>query len=130
MSVRALDYRPALKDPIIARFCAPGEAWPELLKRVASLSRTDSSAIAEAIDSGLFAPGGQVMRNGATNSVYNPGAKRFWFPSAANACRVVPLAAHSPGSPAQLDYDRQREADAAAGGPGFRIFATVSQRGS
>ena len=66
------------------------------------------------------------MPSSATNSVYGPGVKRFWLPSAANACRVVPLAAHSPGSPAQLEYDRRREAGAAAEGPGFRIFATVS----
>jgi integrase len=30
----------------------------------------------------------------------------------------------------QLEYDRRREAGAVAAGPGFRIFATVSQRGS
>ena len=58
------------------------------------------------------------------------GVKRFWFPSAANACRVVPHAAHSPGSPAQSDYDRQLEAGASAVGQGFRIFVTVSRRGS
>lgn len=39
------------------------------------------------------------MPSSATISVYTQRVKPFWFPSAASACRVVPHAAHSPGSP-------------------------------
>src|SRR3954447_2615710 len=70
------------------------------------------------------------MPSSGTNSVCIRGVKCFCFPTAANAYRVAPHAAHSPESPAQLEYDRQLEPGASAGGPGFRIFVTVSPRGS
>ena len=58
------------------------------------------------------------------------GARRFLSPNAANGYRVMLPAAHSPRSPAQLDYDRRLEAGASAVGRGFRIFVTVSLRAS
>ena len=56
-----------LNAALLGRFARPDEDWPSLVRRVASLSGTESAAVAELIDGGTFVPGGQILR-GAGNA--------------------------------------------------------------